>query len=78
MDEPNQLAVWCVRQRSEIFVNDLRREYAPYAVSFELADQMFQRAQDGGQVNPVRLSMIYVPLLLQGRVLGCIAVQSGV
>jgi signal transduction histidine kinase len=76
MDQPNQLSVWCVRHRQEILINDLRRDFVTYAESYEKAEEMVQAAFQDGRIAVTPMSMIYVPLLLKGRVLGCIVVQS--
>ncbi len=77
LKEPNQLAVWCVLHRQEVFINDLANDYVRYTECLEdtTADLGAHRLEDGTlPVQPVAL--IYVPLLVKDRVLGLIGVQS--
>jgi signal transduction histidine kinase len=77
MSEPNQLAVWCIRHRLEVLINDIATESGRYTENHELtaANLVLGTLQDGSSPNrPV--AMIYAPLLVKDRVLGVISVQS--
>lgn len=70
LSDPNQFAVWCVTHAKEVFINDLEVDFAKYVEpcgmrAFGLASQT---------VNPSR-SMIFVPLMLKGRVIGVMNVR---
>jgi signal transduction histidine kinase/ligand-binding sensor domain-containing protein/CheY-like chemotaxis protein/HPt (histidine-containing phosphotransfer) domain-containing protein len=76
LDDPDQFAVWCIRERREIFINDLAREYGPY-----LSDQGVARItavpRPDGAAALVPVSIMYVPLMVKERVMGVLCVQSG-
>ena len=71
LSDPNQFAVWCVTHGKEVFINDLAVDYAKYI------DQSGMRAFGvvNQLVNPSQ-SMIFVPLMLKGRVIGVMNVRS--
>lgn len=65
MDEKNRFAVWCVEHASPIFMNDVETEYIKYVPTRA-------RPKAGESVS----SLIYLPLMLEDRVLGVISAQS--
>ncbi|WP_338847324.1 AAA family ATPase [Massilia sp. W12] len=65
-------AVWCVRERGVVFVNDIEQEAKLYVRDPEAA---WQRAQKLG-VRSMPQALLLVPMVLQERVLGMIGVQS--
>ena len=67
-----QLAVWCLRNQREIFINDRDLHLDHYIENFDLEREMrlFNIPRD-----QVPEAAIYVPMLLKDRVLGVIAVQ---
>ena len=67
-DPPNPLAVWCLRQRRAVFINDLDAEYDNY-----IGADMLTTASGP---DPVLASTMYVPLIVKERVMGVIGVQS--
>jgi Na+/proline symporter/signal transduction histidine kinase len=71
MADPNQFAVWCVQHRTEVLVNDIEVDYAKY-IDKSGMDRIGPTDQSGGPVG----SLLFVPLLLKGKVLGLIAVRS--
>jgi ligand-binding sensor domain-containing protein/signal transduction histidine kinase len=77
MREPNQLAVWCITNAQEVFINDLEQEYARYIESLDLvsgADDM--GTLEDGSLPTVPRSLIYVPISVTGQVRGVITVHS--
>ncbi len=71
MADPNQFAVWCIAHRTEVMVNDIEVDYAKYIDKSGIG-QIGPPDQSGIQVS----SLLFVPLLLKGKVLGLIAVRS--
>jgi ligand-binding sensor domain-containing protein/signal transduction histidine kinase len=77
MQEPNQLAVWCITHAQEVFINDLEQEYHHYIATLDLvsgADDM-GTLEDGSLPTEPR-SLIYVPISVTGQVRGVITVHS--
>jgi ligand-binding sensor domain-containing protein/signal transduction histidine kinase len=77
MDEPNQLAVWCITQRREVFINDLETEYGRYIEHLALTsgDEHMGTLEDGSLPTAPR-SLLYVPIAVNGRMLGVVTVHS--
>ena len=75
IDDPEQFAVWCVRHRREIFINDLPNEYQPYISDAGVAKIMAVPRPDGA-ASLVPASIMYVPLTVKERVMGVLCVQS--
>ncbi|MBU2558701.1 MAG: HAMP domain-containing protein [Bacteroidetes bacterium] len=65
MADKNRFAVWCVDHASPVFMNDVENEYMKY-VSHRA------KPQAGETVS----SLIYLPLIIEKRVLGVISAQS--
>jgi len=65
MDDKNRFAVWCVDHASTIFMNDVETEYSKY-----IAERSKPKA--GETVS----SLIYIPLIVENKVIGVISVQS--
>ncbi len=61
----DELALWCASHKTEVFINDLEREYAGY----------FKDVPWAGELQGFA-SLIYVPVHLKGRIMGVIAVKS--
>ena len=71
-NDKNQLAVWCVDHRQAILINDVETEYRQYIASYQHNHGVLE---DGTIARPP-LSMIYLPLIAQSRVLGVLSIQS--
>lgn len=71
-DDKNQFAVWCIDHRQPILINDVAAESSKYISSF---DDVAHPLEDGSLPKPP-VSMIYLPLIAQERVLGVLSVQS--
>jgi signal transduction histidine kinase/HAMP domain-containing protein len=65
MDEKNRFAVWCVDHAKPIFMNDVENEYKQY-----VPNRAVPKA--GETVS----SLIYLPMIIENRVLGVVSVQS--
>jgi len=65
MEDKNRFAVWCVDHASPVFMNDVDNEYKKY-VSHRA------KPKAGESVS----SLIYLPLIIEKRVLGVISAQS--
>ncbi len=63
--DKDRLAVWCFENQEEVFINDYSKEYKKYT----------DRKLDAIAGEPTQ-SIIYVPLVSQGRPFGVISVQS--
>ena len=70
--DKNQFPVWCLENRKPIFINDVSREYAQYIGSYQEPKLLLE----DGTLSETPMSLIYLPLLAQERVLGVITVQS--
>jgi ligand-binding sensor domain-containing protein/signal transduction histidine kinase len=77
MREPNQLAVWCILQAQEVFINDLEQEYGRYIGSLDFVSgaENMGTLEDGSIPTEPR-SLIYVPISVGGQVRGVITVHS--
>ena len=75
LDQPNQLAVWCVAHRQPVFINDLGAEYRDYMDDSGLDSVMLCVRADGVQLA-VAQSTLYAPLIAGDKVVGLICVQS--
>ncbi len=76
VSQPNQLAVWCLTHRREVFINDFEAEYDNY-VSAGIADPMASVPRIDGSAVSMSASAMYVPLIVKERVMGVLCVQSG-
>jgi len=72
MENKNQFPVWCIESESEVFINDVRKEYTRYLSEYI---EVTLSLEDGTQTtNPA--SLIYLPLMIKEKVIGLITVQS--
>jgi ligand-binding sensor domain-containing protein/signal transduction histidine kinase len=77
MSEPNQLAVWCITQRREVFINDLHQQYGEYIENLDLTDGRGKVGQlEDGTIPASPRSLMYVPIMAGERVLGMVTVHS--
>jgi signal transduction histidine kinase/ligand-binding sensor domain-containing protein/CheY-like chemotaxis protein len=75
LDQPNQLAVWCLTHRKPIFINDFQGEYRDYMDESGLDSVVICVREDGAEVS-VAHSMMYAPLIVSDKVVGLLCVQS--
>jgi signal transduction histidine kinase/CheY-like chemotaxis protein len=71
-DDKNQFAVWCIDNRKPVLINDVATESQKYVPSYRHDKGLLA---DGTAAQPP-VSMIYLPLIAQDRVLGVLSVQS--
>lgn len=62
-----RMAVWCFKNKKEVFINDLEKEYHEYI-------SMFPQTPSAGVAHSA--SIIYVPLKIKNKMVGVITVQS--
>ncbi|MES2325026.1 MAG: two-component regulator propeller domain-containing protein [Pseudomonadota bacterium] len=77
MKEPNQLAVWCIVNQREVYINDLELEYTRYIDDLALTtgtDNM--GTLDDGSLPTAPRSLLYAPISVNGRMLGVVTVHS--
>jgi signal transduction histidine kinase/CheY-like chemotaxis protein len=72
MDDKNQFAVWCIDHRQPILINDVATESSKFIPSYAHTGEVLD---DGSAARPP-MSMIYLPLIAQERVLGILSIQS--
>jgi K+-sensing histidine kinase KdpD/CheY-like chemotaxis protein len=70
--DKNQLPVWCIENRMPVFINDLPKEYSRYIRKYDTKEILLE----DGSVSTDPLSLIYLPLIVKGQVLGIITIQS--
>jgi ligand-binding sensor domain-containing protein/signal transduction histidine kinase len=70
--DKNQFPVWCIEHRQPILINDVTQEYRRYISEYKDAGRLLE---DGSR-SAAPLALIYLPLLVQERVLGVITIQS--
>jgi hypothetical protein len=74
MNDKNQFTVWCIENKKPILINDVEKDYSQY---IEDLDGLMLSSQLSDGAEPQRPnSMIYIPLLINQKVLGIITVQS--
>ncbi|HEX3471782.1 MAG TPA: GAF domain-containing protein [Silvibacterium sp.] len=71
-DDKNQFPVWCIDHRQAILINDVETESSKYVAEYRHTGGTLD---DGSEAQPP-VSMIYLPLIAQERVLGVLSVQS--
>ncbi|MCJ8270822.1 MAG: GAF domain-containing protein [Psychrosphaera sp.] len=74
MNDKNQFAVWCIDNKKPVLINDVDKEYSQYID--DLSALMLNGKLTDGRVPQRPHSMIYIPLLVNQKVLGIITVQS--
>jgi signal transduction histidine kinase/ligand-binding sensor domain-containing protein/CheY-like chemotaxis protein/HPt (histidine-containing phosphotransfer) domain-containing protein len=75
LDDPNQFAVWCLTNRREVFINDVHAEYDNY-IDEQGLGALLPAPRVDGSAPSAPLSMMYVPLIVKGRVMGVLCVHS--
>jgi signal transduction histidine kinase/ligand-binding sensor domain-containing protein/DNA-binding response OmpR family regulator len=75
LDQPNQLAVWCLNHRKPILINDFPNEYRDYMDDSGL-DSLIPCVREDGVLPAPALSMMYAPLIAGDKVVGLLSVHS--
>jgi transcriptional regulator with GAF, ATPase, and Fis domain len=64
MEDVDNYSVWCVLNKKEVFINDNQKEYSKYVRRIRVVS------------GDLPHSLIFYPVMIGERVLGCITVQS--
>ncbi|NGZ87823.1 two-component regulator propeller domain-containing protein [Duganella aceris] len=76
LDQPNQLAVWCLTRRKPILINDFESEYRHYHLDDGVPDQAAPYIREDSATSGIVHSMMYAPLVVGDKVVGLLCVQS--
>ena len=75
MSDKSQLAVWCIENNKEIFINDIQNDFSKYLKDIDYTVPASVVLEDGSTPqNPH--SLIYLPLQVKDKIIGLISVQS--
>ena len=75
MSDKSQLAVWCIENKKDVFINDIEKEFSNYLKDIDLTILTTAALEDGSMPkNPN--SLIYLPLQVKDKIIGLISVQS--
>jgi signal transduction histidine kinase/tetratricopeptide (TPR) repeat protein len=75
MEDKNQFPVWCIDNKSEVFINDIETEYSKYLPNMDMAMMNSAEMEDGSRPEEPH-SLIYLPLIVKDKIIGLISVQS--
>lgn len=64
MDDERSYAAWCVRNNSEVLINDHKEEYSKYIKELNLMQ------------GDMPQSLIFYPLIVENKIIGVITIQS--
>jgi signal transduction histidine kinase len=73
MSDKSQLAVWCIENKKEVFINNIEKDYSKYLENINLT--IMSKLEDGSTPQ-VPNSLIYLPLQVKDKIIGLISVQS--
>ena len=77
LKEKNQLPVWCIENKKEIFINDLEQEYQHYIAHLEFTNSPESLGElEDGTIAIAPQSLLYVPIIVKHQVRGVISVHS--
>ena len=75
MSDKSQLAVWCIENSRDVFINDISTEFRKYLTDIDFTVPKAVVLEDGSTPqNPT--SVIYLPLQVKDKTIGLISVQS--
>lgn len=74
MSGKNQLPVWCIEHKSPIVINDMALDAGQYITEITTFDTDYEL--EDGTTSKEPGSLLYLPLLVEDRVLGLITTQS--
>jgi signal transduction histidine kinase len=72
-DDKTQLAVWCIENNKEVFINDIAKEHAKYTSDVNM--KIIGSLEDGS-IPKSPNSIIYLPLQVKDKIIGLISIQS--
>jgi signal transduction histidine kinase len=70
--DKNQFPVWCLDNRKPVFINDITTEYSKYINTYKEK----RTELEDGTISEDPVSLIYLPLIVQDKILGVITIQS--
>ncbi len=73
MNDKSQLAVWCIENNKEVFINDIEKDHSKYISDVNLT--IMSRLEDGS-IPKSPNSLIYLPLQVKDKIIGLISIQS--
>ena len=73
MDNKNQFPVWCIENNKEVFINNVQKEYTNYISAYT---EVINARLDDGSNFKFPVSLIYLPLAVEEKVVGLLTVQS--
>lgn len=73
MSDRTQLAVWCIENKKEIFINDIEKDHSKYLANVNTS--IVSKLEDGSTPQ-VPNSIIYLPLQVKDKIIGLVSVQS--
>ena len=75
MSDKSQLAVWCIENKKDVFINDIENEYSKYLQNIDYTIPSTMLLEDGSAPkNPN--SVIYLPLQVKNKIIGLISIQA--
>jgi len=74
MQSKNQFPVWCIENKSTVVINDLALDATKYIADTSEFDAGYEL--EDGSISQKPGSLLYLPLLVEDRVLGLITTQS--
>ena len=75
MSDKTQLAVWCIENNKEVFINDIEKEFSSYLEDIDLTVLTTASLEDGSKPKTPN-SLIYLPLQVKEKIIGLISIQS--
>ncbi len=75
MSDKSQLAVWCIENNKEVFINDIEKEFSGYLKDIDLT-VLTSAALEDGSIPKTPNSLIYLPLQVKDKTIGLISIQS--
>ncbi len=75
MSDKSQLAVWCIENNKEVFINDIQEEFSNFLNHIDYTVPASMILEDGSiPKNPH--SLVYLPLQVKDKIIGLISVQT--
>ena len=75
MSDKTQLAVWCIENNKEVFINDIDKEFSSYLEDIDLTMLKTASLEDGSKPKTPN-SLIYLPLQVKEKIIGLVSIQS--
>jgi signal transduction histidine kinase len=75
MSDKSQLAVWCIENEKEVFINDIEKEFSRYLKDIDITFLKSAALEDGSMPKSPK-SLIYLPLQVKDKTIGLISVQT--